>query len=403
PTWMALRGIIHMELDRPNAAGLMLRATGHDTSNPWVMELAQTLEVRGPETHEVPALIHTAGAVPDYVVWSSLVRGFVAMNQRHRAETCFDIMDRIFTGNPLKDTCYFHWTNELGDWSSALEHATHLTSTFPEHADFAFFAAYAAFKLNRFNQTVTTLESSKALKVDTDVDATLLLGQALKQLGMQKQDPRLLDRAVAQLTRASQMMSQNGMSPIVPEQLIREIQEALAEASGTHGDSGTDESTRLFRPTRAWLVKLSARRYQELKTSRESHIERLVRPMGGDAQPGDLCFFAVDIPEKRANRTKGSSWKIAAIYTVDSAPVWHPYWKFQSALQLFAIPKKMIAVDINIMDTTPSPKALEKLPKGHPFRYGVFQLEEGALDLIQEAIRQHQEAKQEQGKEKSAI
>ncbi|MEY4632131.1 MAG: hypothetical protein RIQ81_2251, partial [Pseudomonadota bacterium] len=40
PTWMALRGIIHMELDRPNAAGLMLRATGHDTSNPWVMELA---------------------------------------------------------------------------------------------------------------------------------------------------------------------------------------------------------------------------------------------------------------------------------------------------------------------------------------------------------------------------
>lgn len=401
-TWMALRGIIHLELDRPNAASLMLRATGHDTKNPWVMELAQTIELRTPDSHDVPALIHTENTVPDYVVWTGLVRGFVAINQRHRAETCFDIMDRIFTGNPLKDTCYFHWTSELGDWSSAMEHATHLASTFPDHPDFAFFAALAAFKLNRFNQAVNTLDSAKSIRIDSDADATLLMGQALKQLGMQKQDPKLLDRALAQLKRASHMMSQAGVSPMLPEQLIQEIQETLAEASGSHGDGGTDESTKLFRPTRAWLVKLSARRYQELKASRESHIERLVRPMGGDAQPGDLCFFAVDLPEKRANRQRGSSWKIAAIYTVDSAPVWHPQWKYQSALQLFAIPKKMIAVDINIMDSTPSPKTVAQLPKGHPFRYGVFQLEEGALDLIQEALKQHQAAKEEHGKDKPA-
>ncbi len=188
---------------------------------------------------------------------------------------------------------------------------------------------------------------------------------------------------------------------MVPEQLLQEIRE---HANGTpHGDSGTDESTKLFRPTRAWLVKLSARRYQELKTSRESQIERLIRPMGADAQPGDLCFFAVDIPERRANRRGGPSWKIAAIYTVDSAPVWHPTWRYQSALQLFAIPKKMIAVDINIMDAAPSGKKVANLPKGHPFKYGVFQLEEGALDLIQEAIRQHQEGKQNQSADRSAI
>ncbi len=386
-TYMALRGLIHMELDRTHAARLMLRAITSETNNPYAMELNQAVLTRDLNPVELPALIQMSNPFADYVVWQSLVRNFVAVNQRHRAEPCLDIIDSIFVGNPMRDVCYFHWTSELNDWTSALEHAEHLASAFPAHPDHAFYAAHAAFKLNRFNQTIATLEGSKVLRLDTDPDASLLHGQACKQIGIQKQDAKTLEKARKSLTRASKLLSREGISPMVPELLIQEINDALGETSAI-----VAEQQSLFRPTKAWLVKLSTRRYQELRTSRESAVEHLVRPLGGEAQPGDLCFFAIDETKGKEDGT----WKIAAIYTVDSQPVWHPYWRQQSALQLITMPKKLITVDVKIVDeqqagiAKKSQKAA-KLPKNHPFRFGVFQLEEGALDLIQEAIRQHQQ------------
>ena len=386
-TYMALRGIIHMELDRTHAAQLMLRAISNQTNNPYAMELNQAVLTRDIEPVELPALVQMTIPFDDYIVWQSLVRNFVAMNQRHRAEPCFDVVDSIFAGNPMRDICYYHWTSELADWTSALEHATHLASTFTAHPDHSFYAAHASFKLNRFNQTITTLEGAKSIRLETDPDASLLHGQAWKQIGMQKQDSKILEKARKSLARASKLLSREGISPMPAELLIQEINEALNETAETPA-----ESKSLFRPTKAWLVKLSTRRYQELRMSRESAVEHLVRPLGGEAQPGDLCFFAID-------ETKGKedgAWKIAAIYTVDSQPVWHPYWRQQSALQLISMPKKLISVDVKIMDAPhgtkgKKPQKKTKLSKDHPFRFGVFQLEEGALDLIQEAIRQHQQ------------
>lgn len=396
-TYMALRGLIHLELDRTHAARLMLRAIAGETENPWAMELNEGVLNRDINPVELPALIQMTKPFADFVVWQSLVRTFAGMNQRHRAEPCLDIVDRIFTGNPMRDVCYFHWTSELADWASALEHATHLASTFQEHPDYGFYAAHAAFKLNRFNQTVVTIEASKGLNLETDADASLLHGQALKQVGMQKHDHAILDRAKNSLTRASRLLSREGVSPMIPEMLIQEINEFIGDATGGVNNDA-NESANLFRPTSAWLVKLSARRYQELRTSRESSVERLVRPLGADARPGDLCFFAIDEATKRNDGNH--TWKIAAIYTVDSNPVWHPYWRHQSALQLISMPKKLISVDVKMIDAPADAKGKksakasprsQRLPKDHPFRYGVYQLEEGALDLIQEAIKQHQQ------------
>ena len=385
-TYMALRGLIHMELDRPHAARLMLRAIAAETENLYAMELNEAVLNRDLTPPELPAIIQMITPFSDYVVWQSLVRTFVGMNQRHRAEPCLDVIDRLFAGNPMRDVCYFHWTSELSDWTSALENATHLAEAFSSHPDYAFFSAHAAFKLNRYSQAIATLEGAKSINLETDPDATLLHGQACKAIGMQKKDAKILDKARKSLTRASKLIRREGISPMAPELMIQEINEALDETPAT-----ASESQNLFRPTKAWLVKLSTRRYQELRTSRESHVERLMRPMGGDAQPGDLCFFAVD---DTAN--SDGKWKIAAIYTVDSQPIWHPYWRNQSALQLISMPKKLITVDVKIMDAPKAKKGGKsskpaKLPKDHPFRFGVFQLEEGALDLIQEAIRQHQQ------------
>ncbi len=401
-TYMALRGLIHMELDRTHAARLMLRAISGETENPWAMELNEAVLNRDINPVELPALIQMSKPFADYVVWQNLVRTFAGMNQRHRAEPCLDIIDRLFTGNPLRDVCYFHWTSELADWASALEHATHLATTFQEHPDFGFYAAHAAYKMNRFNQAVVTLEASKGLNLETDPDASLLHGQALKQIGMQKHDAGVLERARKSLTRASKLLSREGVSPMVPEMLVNEINEFMNEISPGTG-SESPETASLFRPTSAWLVKLSARRYQELRTSRESSIERLVRPLGPDARPGDLCFFAVDENGNASDRT----WKIAAIYTVDSDPVWHPYWRHQSALQLIHLPKKLISVDVKMVDVPVAPKGkaaakaskASRLPKDHPLRFGVYQLEEGALDLIQEAIKQHQQGESQDSRD----
>lgn len=383
-TYMALRGLIHIELDQPHAAGLMYKAVASDDDSPYTMELETKISDKNLDSTGLPALINLEQPFSDYICWQSLVRSFVSMNQRHRAEPCLDLVDRIFPGSPLRDLCYFHWCSDIGDWQSAFESAERLHKTFSESTDYAFFAAHAALRLNRFNQSMAILENSKVINVAEDADAALIIGQALKNIGTQKRDIPTLQRAIKHLEIASRLIQEAGHDPMPAEMLKVQVQEQIKDLSDASAsiDDGEED---LFRPTQAWLVKLSHRRYIELKNSKESHVTHLTRPMGSKARPGDLCFFAVEGAPNNKH-----TWKIAAIYTVESEPVWHPTLGHQSALQLIAMPKRLIPVAVQMANEPKEPGRKSFRSRHRDSQNGVFQLEEGVLDLIQEAIRLHQ-------------
>jgi hypothetical protein len=106
--------------------------------------------------------------------------------------------------------------------------------------------------------------------------------------------------------------------------------------------------------------------------------------MGTAPQVGDFVFFASPSDDYGEPR-----WKIAAIYTVDSEPMWHPVHGHHTALKLVTRPSEAIAVAVQT--ATDAPQGPIKLPRTHPLANGVFELELGALDIITEAVRQHRE------------
>lgn len=387
--YMAIRGLVHLELDRPHAANLMLKAIADDETNLYGMELATRIQDRLIHTAELPPLLHTERTFSDFVTWQTLVRSFAGMNQRHRAEPCLGLVQRIYPDSPLRDIFYLHWSIDVSDWNSVLEHAEHLVRSFPLSKNFTFQAAHAALRLNRFNQSVSIIENSPALDSQLDADAAMIMGQARKNIGMQKRDIQTLNMALQHLDSASQLFRAAGHSPMPAELLKIQITDTINELMGTDTSTDKDEHD-LFRPTQAWLVKLSHRRYLELKNSKESQINQLTRPMGSKARPGDLCFFAVAGAANNQN-----TWKIAAIYTIESNPVWHPTSGHQSALQLIAMPKRLIPVAVQFASEPDRRKRTRTENRDNAWQHGVFQLEEGVLDLIQEAIRQHQAASQD--------
>ena len=118
--------------------------------------------------------------------------------------------------------------------------------------------------------------------------------------------------------------------------------------------------------------------YNEIK---DSEIEQIMRPMGSAPNQGDFCFFATTVNLEGG----GQQWKIGGIYTVDSEPIWHPTEKYQNSLQLVARPPGGIPVDVALLEDEFEPES-EMERADHPFTFGVYELEMGALDIITEEL-----------------
>jgi len=105
-----------------------------------------------------------------------------------------------------------------------------------------------------------------------------------------------------------------------------------------------------------------------------------LRPMGNEPKAGDFCFFA-----STANTENGNvQWKIGAIYTIDTEPMWHPTEGHQNALTLVSRPESCIPVEVCLVEEDVKN---EDFHAEHPYSFGVYELEMGALDVITEATR----------------
>jgi hypothetical protein len=112
--------------------------------------------------------------------------------------------------------------------------------------------------------------------------------------------------------------------------------------------------------------------------------------MGASPRPGDYTFFASESDTEDGHKL----WKIIAIYAVDSEPMWHPVHGYHSALKLVKRLPDGIPLDVRSAEepaATETGATTTRLPKEHPLRYGVFALDSGALDVIEEAVRLHRD------------
>lgn len=368
--YAALRGLAHFELDEFGAARLLARSFAGQTQNPFGLELQQVVANRL-GTAEAPVLAEATVSLDDYFHWQSLARGLLAVKAEIALTDALEHVREEYRGAPLPHMFEFHRCIDSGLFAGAALVAKRLTEIYPESVDYAYYHAYALFEDGDYPLARRILNEAMRTAGDSDAEIVGLLGHCNAKLGDAEQAARYLRKAVS-------LLKEQGLPTSHMTLELANVEDEL------RGDQ-LDPATQMPRVTRNWLIKLSPRRYHELISSSESSIDRLLRPMGQHARPGDYCFFASESEPDASGR---SLWKIVAIYAVDSEPMWHPIQHFHSALKLVKKLPEGIPVDVETLNEEGVDARAER---GTPLRYGVYELDMGALTLIEEAARLHRD------------
>ena len=364
-SYLALRTIIRLELDEYDAAHLYCRGMAGEINNPYVAEATARVKARtAPAADAMTDIINCKAPLSDYFHWQTLVRTASAAGCKEVIAESLQFVTSTFTQSPLPYLFEYHSCIEAGLFSAAKSCARNLCQRHPGEVDFAYYEAYATYHDGDLATAKFLLTELSHRVSPEDTDCLELLGRCHAKLGDFELSKRYLQRATAIL--------QNQGLPTTHVQ--REIERVEEELRGDELDPGL----LMPRLTRMWLVTLSPRRYHELLTSPESDVDELLRPMGEMPKSGDFCFFA-------SAKESSSKWKIAAIYAVDSHPIWHPVTGHQSALRLVCRPREGIPVDVEMLGQPDDSTKSVNTVAGE----GIYELEVGALDVITNAVRRH--------------
>ncbi|TWW12158.1 hypothetical protein E3A20_03460 [Planctomyces bekefii] len=381
PTYAALRGIVHFELDEFSAAKLLASSFEDAAENLYGQELVQLVAQRLGSKNGSHALAEANGRVEDYFHWQAIARDLLKSGAKDALTETLEFIRDEFRGSPLPQLFEYHRCIDEGLYAGAALVAKRLTELYPESVDYRYYYAYVLFEDGDYPGARRVLVEAVRMTGESDAEVVGLLGHCHAKLG----DP---EQAAHYLKLAVRLLQQEGLPTSHVSQELANVEEEL------RGDQ-PDPTIEFPRVTRNWLIKLSPRRYHELASSSDSAIDKLLRPMGKEPRPGDYCFFAAETPSGK----KGQSiWKIVAIYVVVSEPMWHPIHHFHSTLQLVKRLPEGIPVDVETMDQEMDQENSERAAsdsastqQGDAIHYGVYELDMGALTIIEEAARMHRD------------
>ncbi len=377
-TYMALRGLIHLELDEIEAVQLMRKAlNGSESKNAYILELHQRTEERFAENVEdVPNLLAELPAryMHDYFHWEVIARNFLVSGRQKELDHVLHKIQQLYPESTLSRVYRMHQAFAGNKYEIALQIAQSLNAEYPGVADFEVFQAFAMMKLGRAQDAHQILARHVSIFGAHDVDVMSLLSESMHRL--LKSDSELVNKEQVVETFKSTLktLQDNGAPGRYVQQALYEMTAADAVVDG-EGQVGHN---------RIWLVKLTPAQYHELQTSSEESLQTISRPLGTEPQPGDLCFLATESYEG-TKRAKSESWRIAGIYTVVSSPEIDAMHGFVSMLRLIQRPGISIPVDIQPLDRP----AIKSRP-GHRgvSNANVFELDQAALSIIAEAANQ---------------
>jgi len=372
-TYVALRGLVHLELDELGGARLLARAVADCSDNPYCLELSQRVASRT-ATAEIPDLCRATVPITDYCLWQSLARGLLAGRQEEALNEVLAFVRETFPGATLPHLFEYHRCIDASFYAGAALVAERLVELYPQNVDFLYYNAYALYEDGDYPSARKLLNETLRLSGDKDAEVIGLLGHCNAKLGGPEKASQYLQKAVSLLAAEGLPTSHISLELATVEEELRGDQPEVATA--------------LPQTPKRWMVKLSPRRNYELLTSSQSSIDRLIRPLGSAPKRGDVCVFATS-PQTSTGGVE--QWKIAAIYAVDSGPMWHPTHGFHSALKLVnRFTDSVPQIELNVREAPSTDRS--RAPVTSDFvKYGVYELDEEVFDRIVEAAQMNRE------------
>ena len=93
-----------------------------------------------------------------------------------------------------------------------------------------------------------------------------------------------------------------------------------------------------------WLAKVNAKSFASMRTKGETDVRFMRKPLGGQANPGDLCFI---VCEDTTGKDSTKVWRLGALYRVIEEPEWDPIHRTQNLLELEFRPEIAVTLDIH--------------------------------------------------------
>lgn len=384
--YVALRGMIDLELDAIQAVRLAVKSLSPGIDNPYALELIQIYENRifAVSSHDsrVPPLLTSGAPILDYFHWVTIARALQLTRDDERLnvdardeaaeamDEVFEHIHEVFRGSPAPSLFAFHRCVQSRNFSAAAVMAHELARAYPENIDFFYYHAYALFEDGDYPAARQVLNNTLSITGERDPEILSLLGHCNAKLGDS-------ERARHYLQRSTEILRAEGLPHSHTYLELSEVEEDLRQ--------GRPDPRYVTRSERAyWLIELSPRRYHEILTSTDESLVRLIRPMGIGAKPGDVAYFATRVADKNGNRV----WKIIADYTVDSTPIWHPTHGYHSSLRLDARYEVGIVVP-DLVVVGPGKTRQEQGYHAIHKKYGVFELDQRGIARIAESLKEH--------------
>lgn len=377
-SFMALRGIIHNEIQETDAVSLILHALQACTHNPYVLEFMHQAE-----SFETTRMIHFMDSgipVVDYFHLHSFAKAFYAFGESEALTQFLRSVETLYRVTPMTDLFTMHQCFDSKYYPGAMQACKNLTENFPKNRDYPFYLGFAMLQCRNYAGVVQLLEGGTQYQ-GADPDYLNVLGRAYAALSKESDDDGLAKRASAYLEKAA-VLARPYMLPEQPtQQLLKDLRDRFLSE---------DESVEALLENggmRHWVVKLDSSLYHEIAVGPISTIQNIARPMGTGPRTGDLCFFVADAHYKNTDSDLNNGrWVVVALYEVNTAPSYDPIYGTVTGLQLIERLPQRVNVDVQFVDEA-NAEEMKKLPRQHPGRYGVFEMDDAGLAIISEAVR----------------
>lgn len=401
PSYVALGGLAFLEADSFGRARLMARCV-LDRNDPYVYELVQRLRLRVGHGGREPYILRSKGSFTDYFHWELLV---YCLDMWEKCEDkikrkAYDFLSHKFNDHSLAQTVEYHKYLENNLFAAASLVADLLRKGFPKRDEFLIYQAFAFYEDADYPEARRNLSEYVRRNPKADSEVLGLLGMCHGKVGDSENAVKILENAI-------DIGSIEGISISEMAIELANIKDELSLSKIADEDHDSIEQGGV----QNWMIKLSPSRYFQLMNSSPESVDRILLPLGVYPKEGDFVFFS-------AGEKVGDEyfWNVVAVYAVDSKPIRHSRHEFLSVLKLISRLPISVPIDVSVREDHQEelaqvdlielgwqfdrhavkkiakkfaigvPQNYCKLPKGYPYRYGVFQLDVGALELIEKAI-----------------
>ena len=345
-TWVALRGLIHLELEEMGACKLLRPFLSQHAHNPYCLEFLCKYHNRISPSTSTFSLGKTHLPSLDYFHWLPI------LSQPELASDVQDFIESAFPHSPLATFC-------------RLQHAV---STFPSHA----LGAYAQQELHELS---AQYPHSITLRYCADTWKALQTGERKDALTVSQGDTRM-EPALYNLFRG--FVAAGGLAPLLPQEQKDSLESANLPALPMR--EADPEMPSLQQQN--WLFLVSPHAFYEWMSAPFEGIRDI--PGAPSMQHRDTICWGSMFMEKGK-----SVYRVGGLLEVVTAPKFHPLWKNSVSVRLLDSQSESIPLDFFLSESQ-----LQKGKRIESESLTFYPLEEGQFISMLEQMAQYQEEKQ---------